>query len=192
MHSFAELGVGPYGPDRPNMKHETLELEGGLFWYTIQTKPRKEKVVENRLTDLHLEVFLPWLRCRRRVASRFDWVLSPLFPGYLFCRLDLLTSGKAVRYAPGVKDFVKFGSRFAQVGDDVIENLKARCPHGVAEIKPKRYRRGEPVRITEGPFSGLEAVFEREMKDSERVAILLEFLGRQTRMVLPLEMISPL
>jgi len=44
--------------------------------------------------------------------------------------------------------------------------------------------------IREGPLSGLEAVFDREMKGSERVAVLLELLGRQTRLVLSSEMIS--
>ncbi len=172
------------------MEAKSLEVEGGLRWYAIQTKPRKETVVEKRLINLSLEVFLPWLRCRRRVGSRHHWVLAPLFPGYLFCRLDLVRSGKAARYAPGVKDFVRFGNRIAEVGEDVIKALLARCPEGVAEIRLQSYRAGEPVRIREGLFAGLEAVFEREMTGSERVAILLELLGRQTRLVLSREMIS--
>ena len=52
-----------------------------------------------------LEVFLPWMRARRRIGSRFHWVLAPLFPGYVFCRLDMVLSGKAARYSPGVKRF---------------------------------------------------------------------------------------
>ena len=168
----------------------SLELEGGLRWYVLRTKPRKETVVERRIGDLGLEVFLPWLRLRRRIGTRYRWVLSPLFPGYLFCRLDVVQSGKAARYAPGVKDFVKFGSRIAEVGEDVIQAIRDRCPGGVAEIRPRPYRSGEPVMIKEGPFAGLEAVFERDMAGSERVAVLLELLGRQTRLVLLGEMIS--
>ena len=172
------------------MERGSLEVEGGLRWYTIRTKPRKETVVEKRLGDLNLEVFLPWLRSRRRIGSRYQWVLVPLFPGYLFCRLDLVLSGKSARYAPGVQDFVKFGSCIAEVGVEIIQNLRDRCPNGVAEIQ-RTYRFGEPITIKEGPFSGLEAVFEQEMKGSERVAVLLELLGRQTRLVLSSEMIGP-
>ena len=167
-----------------------LDIESGLRWYLVRTKLRKETVVEKRITDLGLEVFLPWLRSRRRIGSRYQWVVSPLFPGYLFCRLDLFLSGKAVRYAPGVKDFVKFGSRIAEVGEDVVKEIRDRCPEGVAEIKPRPYRAGEPVMIREGPFAGLEAIFEREMAGSERIAVLLELLGRQTRLVLASEMIA--
>ena len=172
------------------METQSLELESGLRWYVIRAKLRKETVVERRIGDLGLEVFLPWLRCRRRVGSRYQWVLSPLFPGYLFCRLDLLLSGKAVRYAPGVNDFVKFGNRIAEVGEDVIQAIRDRCPGGVAELSPRPYRAGEPVLVREGPFAGLGAIFEREMAGSDRVAILLDLLGRQTRLVLSSEMIA--
>ncbi|MGH7775237.1 MAG: transcription termination/antitermination protein NusG [Candidatus Binatia bacterium] len=172
------------------MELRSLEVEGGLRWYTIRTKPRKETVVEKRLGDLNLEVFLPWIRSRRRIGSRYQWVLVPLFPGYLFCRLDLVLSGKAARYAPGVKDFVKFGNRITEVEVEVIETLQDRCPNGVARFQPRTYRVGEPVMIREGPLSGLEAIFEHEMKDSQRVAVLLELLGRRTRLILPSEMIA--
>ena len=172
------------------METRLLEVEAGLRWYVIRAKLRKETVVERRIGDLGLEVFLPWLRSRRRVGSRYQWVLSPLFPGYLFCRLDLLLSGKAVRYAPGVKDFVKFGNRIAEVGEDVIQAIRDRCTDGVAELRPRPYQAGEPVLVREGPFAGLGAIFEREMAGSDRVAILLELLGRHTRLVLSSEMIA--
>ena len=172
------------------MEVRPLELEAGLRWYLIRTKPRKETVVEKRIRDLGLEAFLPWLRTRRRIGSRYQWILVPLFPSYLFCRLDLFLSGKAARYAPGVKDFVKFGNRIAEVEEEVVKALQDRCPEGVSEIKPHPFRVGEAVMIKEGPFAGLEAIFEREMDGSERVAILLETLGRQTRLLLKNEMIA--
>ncbi|MCZ6622882.1 MAG: hypothetical protein O7B35_01390 [Deltaproteobacteria bacterium] len=173
------------------MKAGSLEMDGGLRWYAIRTKPRKEAAVEKRFGDLNMEVFLPWLRCRRRIGSRFQWVLVPLFSGYLFCCLDLLLSGKTARYAPGVKDFVKFGNRIAEVGVEVIQTLRDRCPNGIAQIQPRVYRVGEPIRIKEGPLSGLDAIFEQEMKGNERVAVLLDLLGRPTRVVLSSEMIGP-
>ena len=155
------------------MRQEALQIEPGIRWYAIQTKVNREKDVEKRLTDFRLEVFLPWMRTRRRIGSRFHWVLAPLFPGYVFCRLDMVTSGKAARYSPGVKDFLTFGSRLAEVGENIIEGLRQRCPGGVAEIDPVNAKPGDTVRINEGPFSGLEAVFEQKLKCSERVAVLL-------------------
>ena len=172
------------------MRQESLQIEPGLRWYAIQTKPNKEREVEKRLSDLNLEVFLPWMRARRRVGTRFHWVLTPLFPSYLFCRMDIVLSGKSARYSPGVKDFLTFGNRIADVSGDIIQGLRERCPGGVAQIEAVTAKPGDTVRINEGPFSGLEAVFERALKGSERVAVLLEILGRQTRLVLPGETIS--
>ena len=172
------------------MERPSLQIEAGLRWYAIQTKPNKEKEVEKRLTDLRLEVFLPWMRTRRRIGSRHQWILVPLFPSYLFSRLDIVESGKAARYSPGVKDFLKFGNHIAEVREEIITGLRERCPDGVADIQPVSVKPGEPVRIKEGPFSGLEAIFERTLKGSERVAVLLEILGRQTRIVLPSETIG--
>ena len=111
------------------MRQESLQIEPGLRWYAIQTKPNREKEVERRLTDLNLEAFLPWLRARRRIGTRFRSVLVPLFPGYIFCRLDIVISGKSARYAPGVKDFLTFGNRIAEVGDEIMQALRDRCAH---------------------------------------------------------------
>ncbi|HSK29417.1 MAG TPA: transcription termination/antitermination NusG family protein [Candidatus Limnocylindria bacterium] len=172
------------------MTREPLHIEPGLRWYAIRTKVNRERDVEKRLVNLGLEVFLPWMRARRRIGSRFHWVLAPLFPGYIFCRLDMEVSGKAARYCPGVRDFLTFGSRVAEVGEEIIEALRERCPGGVAEIDPVAAKPGDVVRINEGPFAGFEAIFEQKLKGSERVAVLLEILGRETRLVLPSEIIA--
>jgi len=169
-----------------------LELEGGHRWYTIQTKPGKEPLVESRLRDLKLEVFLPWLRAQRRTGTRYQKVLVPLFPGYLFCCLDLLLSGKAARYAAGVKDFVRFGNRIPEIEAEVIQALRNRCRNGVAEIQRRICEMGGRVMIRDGALSGLEGIFEREMGGRHRVAVLLEILGRRTRVVLSSEMIDPI
>jgi len=172
------------------MIQQALQIEPGLKWYAIQTKVNRERDVEKRLIDLHLEVFLPWMQTRRRIGSKFHWVKVPLFPGYVFSRLDMVTSGKSARYSPGVKDFLTFGSHIAEVDEDIIEGLRERCPGGVAQIDPVKAKPGDTVRINEGPFSGLEAIFEQKLKGSERVAVLLEILGRQTRIVLASETIA--
>lgn len=171
------------------MRQESLQIEPGLRWYAIRTKVNREKDVDKRLRGLGLEVFLPWMRTRRRIGSRFHWALTPLFPGYLFCRLDMVLSGKAARYSPGVRDFLTFGSRIAEVSESIIQVLRERCPAGIAEIDSVNAKPGDIVRINEGPFSGLEAVFEQKLRGSDRVAVLLDILGRQTRIVLPHETI---
>ena len=157
------------------MKPEQLMIQPGLRWYAIQTKGNKEKEVAKRLTDLKFEMFLPWLRDRRRIGSKYHWVL---------------VSGKTARYSPGVKDFLRFGNEIAEIPNDIIVALKERCPESIAAVNPVSLAAGDSVSINEGPFAGLQAIFEKKMKGSERVAVLLELLGRQTRLILPSETVS--
>jgi transcription elongation factor/antiterminator RfaH len=166
-----------------------IEVHGGIRWYVVETKPRQESLVDRRFRQAGIEVFLPLLRVRRRIGTKRLWVREPLFPGYLFCRIDLLQSGKVARYSPGVKDFVKFGSMIPELSDEFIESLKEHCPGGVATVS-KDYRAGQPVIIREGPLAGLQAIFQHKMNDEERIAILLEFLGRQTTIIVPAEIVE--
>ena len=101
-------------------------------------------------------------------------------------------SGKTARYIPGVKDFLKFGSHVAEVPQPIVDQLRERCPGGVAQVEPIRLTAGQVIRIQEGPFAGVEAIFERALKDSDRVAVLLDILGRQTKLELPAASIEKL
>ena len=162
------------------MRQEPLQIEPGLRWYAIRTKVNREKDVERRLSDLRLEVFLPWMRARRRIGSRFHWILAPLFPGYVFCHLDMLLSGKAARYSPGVKDFLTFGSRIAEVDADIVQALRERCPNGVAQIDPVSAKPGDIVRINEGPFTSFNGVVDEVNVDRNTLKVMVTIFGRST------------
>jgi transcriptional antiterminator RfaH len=167
----------------------SIEVQEGLRWYVVETKPRQESQVDRRFRQAGIEVFLPWIRVRRRIGTKRLWITEPLFPGYVFCRIDLLQAGKLARYSPGVKDFVKFGSMIPEVSEEFIQELREHCPGGIATVSPE-YRAGEPLVIREGPFSGLQAIFQHKMKDADRIAVLLEFLGRQTTIILPADIVE--
>jgi len=166
-----------------------IEAERSLRWYALETKPRQESLVDRRFRQVGIEVFLPLMRASRRVGTKRVWVPEPLFPGYLFCRIDLIQSGKLARYSPGVKDFVRFGTLIPELSDEFIEGLKHHCPGGIAVIYPE-FRTGQRLLIKDGPLAGLQAIFQYRLKDHERIAVLLEFLGRQTTVVLPVHIVE--
>lgn len=62
-------------------------------------------------------------------------------------------------------------------------------PKEPAFVKSLTLQPGQPIIIKEGPFAGLRAAFERPMMNG-RVAILLDLLGRTTRLVLSETIIS--
>jgi transcriptional antiterminator RfaH len=117
-------------------------------------------------------------KVRRRKA---EVVVEAMFPRYLFVQLD--TSLQAKSWAPirstlGVSRLVHFGSTPAKVDDQLVELLRAREQAAPLQMM---FEPGQSVTIVEGPFAGIEAIYQTT--DAERRAhILLELLSNQVRL----------
>ncbi len=156
-------------------------------WYLVRTKPHKERWVCDQLAGCAAEVFLPLLRTRGRLKV----ALSPLFPCYLFARFDLHRDYFTVKYTSGVRGLVSAGREPLAVPAPIIEELRQRCSDGAVELPRKAFGRGERVRVVSGLFRGFEAIFERYLSSSERVAVLLEAIQAEgIRVVLPREAVG--
>ncbi|HTY56198.1 MAG TPA: transcription termination/antitermination NusG family protein [Candidatus Binataceae bacterium] len=156
-------------------------------WYLVRTKPHKERWVHDQLVGSSAEVFLPLLRTRRRQKI----ALSPLFPCYLFACLDIQRDYFTVKYTAGVNGLVSAGREPLAVPASIIEDLRQRGSDGAVELPQKSFDKGERVKVVSGPFRGFDAIFERYLSSSERVAILLEAIQTHgIRVVLPTEFVS--
>ena len=87
---------------------------------------------------------------------------------------------------------VCFGQDPSVVEEGIIESIQARIEGGFFCIQPRLLKRGQTVRIQQGPLMGLEAVFEQELNDQQRVALLLKSLSYQARVVVPAEYVVDL
>jgi transcriptional antiterminator RfaH len=159
-------------------------------WYALYTKPRQETTVAEQLEERGLQTFLPEYNERRRGKPPNARVL---FPCYLFVRVDLEAAGLSVlRWTPGLRRIVSFGGAPAKMPDEAIALVGKRLAQVEARggfLKP-RFRPGERVRLREGPLAGLEAVFEGPVRPSERVRILISFLGEANRAVVPVDQLE--
>ena len=96
-------------------------------WYALRTKVQQEVWAENNLIERGLEVYLPRYLKRRRHARKTDYIQAPLFPRYLFARADVdLGERPTMAYAPGIDYVVSFGDRLATVGNNIIDEIRAR------------------------------------------------------------------
>ena len=130
---------------------------------------QRERDVERRLTDLGLEVYLPWMRARRRIGSRHQWVLVPLFPGYVFFRLDMVHVRKSRAILSRSQRFSqRSAARLPKSSEEIIKALRQRCPQGVAQIDPVKAKPGDTVRINEGPFSGSKRFSKEPERERKR------------------------
>ena len=161
-----------------------------MSWYAVSTKPLQEKLAAQNMRRLGVETFLPQLKRNKSVLGKRRTVIGPLFPGYLFARFDMDTHYRAVNYTRGVRKVVTFGSVPAKVDDEMIESVKEKLVDGCLNMQPPSFTPGQSVLIQEGPLQGLEAIFEREMDDQQRVVLLLKALSYQARVVVELEHVA--
>lgn len=157
-----------------------------MRWHVVQTQPRQERVAFAHLARQGFTPYLPLLRKTRRHARRTDVVTQPLFPGYLFAGFDPdAARWRAVNGTTGCLRLICCGDRPAALPERVIEAIRAReDTEGFVTLNPPSFLPGMAVRIVEGPFADLTGLFEART-DQERVVLLLNLLGRPTRVTVP-------
>jgi len=152
-------------------------------WYVVQCKPREERRSLENLERQGFCCYLPMLSVEKlRHGALFD-VREPLFPGYLFVRLNELTDNwHSIRSTRGVIQLVRFREYPVPVPDSMIDGIHERLAGATPRIpylKP-----GERVRITDGPFSDVKAIFIAK-DGEERVVLLMNVLNREQRLSFP-------
>src|SRR5438309_3426798 len=150
-------------------------------WFCIRAQPKHEHIAAAHLkTEPDIEVYLPRIRFKRSTRQGPVWFTEALFPNYLFARFDLAACLRKVHHARGVRGVVHFGDQWPKIPDEVIEELRATVGADQVHVIREELQPGDPVVISGGAFHDLRAVVTRVMPGRARVAVLLEFLGRQT------------
>jgi len=155
-------------------------------WFVVQTHANAENRASAQLVRQGFEVYLPRFLKRRRHARRVEIIPAALFPRYLFVAVDLKSQRwRSIHSTVGVSRLLCNGDAPAQLAKGVIEKLQSRHDErGFIKLDPKPpCEPGAAVRIVEGVFSSSLGLFEG-MTDNQRVAILLDLLGRKVRVVL--------
>lgn len=156
-----------------------------ISWYAVQAKSHNEARVHHHLMQRVIPTFLPLIETIRPWRSRRIARLEPLFPGYLFVRLEHMDVNPSqwdlVRWTPGVKSILGSAGTPMPVPDDVVAAIEARVER-FGFVRPGLgFGPSARVFIRRGPLAGLEAVFERQLSRSGRVQVLMRLLGQQRR-----------
>jgi transcriptional antiterminator RfaH len=158
----------------------------GTLWFCLKSQPKHEHIAAAHLRQTSaVEVFLPRIRFKRATRQGTVWVTEALFPGYLFARFDWQASLRQVQHSRGVRGVVHFGERWPAIPGETIHELQQAVGESGLRTIPEQFLPGDEVEITEGAMRGLRAVVTRILPGRERIAVLMEFLGRQTMIELP-------
>jgi transcriptional antiterminator RfaH len=161
-----------------------------VAWFCLRSQPKHEHIATAHLRrQKDIDVFFPRIRFKRATRTGSAWVTEALFPNYLFARFDWVDSLRLVHHSPGVSEVVHFGWHWPVVPNEAIEEMRTCLGDNEVHVIPPDVSPGDAVQIAGGCMHGLRAVVAQIMPDGKRVAILLDFLGRQTSVKLDVGMV---
>ncbi len=178
--------------DRPKVtaKPETkpvqdLTLPTGHAWYLVHTKGRQEDTAITNLQRQNFRCYMPMLYVEKVRRGKPAVIAEPMFPSYVFVQLDTSDNIKGQSWSPirstlGVRDLVKFGGHPAKVDAHLIKALHER--EQLQQSNPQAlFAAGDKVVITDGPFAGIEAIYQTADAE-QRSMILLNMLNKPVAM----------
>ena len=159
-----------------NQRNEINQI-ASRSWYVVHTKPGNEHRVEKNLSNQEIEVFLPLLEGFQDLHGRIVQKIKPLFPNYLFAKLDIDVHYYKVKWTRGVNKILGIGSEPIPISEKAIRTIKERMGENNLVKLDDRLEEGNLVEFTSGPFKDLLGVFDKKMSDGKRVRVLLSLIG---------------
>jgi len=147
-------------------------------WFVLNTKPKREFIVERLFQEEGILFYLPkYLK---------DGRPTPFFPGYGFINFEYPGQFNIVRYTRGVKALVGDSHCPIPVCPTLIVQIKGQERDGYIQLIEayEEVHLGDRVEIVNGPLKGIHGIFCRELKEKDRVAILLEHISYQAQVMI--------
>jgi transcription antitermination factor NusG len=151
-------------------------------WYAVHTRSRHEEKAHLGLTQKTYHSFLPKMEVWSKRKDRRKKIQLPMFPGYLFVeiptmnneiKVDVLKTFGVVRILGKPR-----GSEPLPVPDATIDAIQ-RIVHSRVEVQQLQYPKvGEPARIIDGPFKGVEGHVLKTDYEKELFVVSIELLQR--------------
>ncbi len=153
-------------------------------WFCLRCQTKREHIAAGHLRQLEgVEVFCPRLRYRKATRRGKIWWVEPMFPGYLLAKFNVGEMERAVTFCQGVRGLVRFGSEIPPVPESFVEAIK----HEILNRKGAEHDElvtlspviqiGDEVEVAFGPLQGMQGTVVAVPSATERVKILIEFLG---------------
>lgn len=153
-----------------------------MTWYALQHKPAQGDRALAHLQNQGIACFYPKIQVEKIKAGKRTQRFEALFRGYLFVNLEQTDPNWAkLRSTRGVLRIVSFANKPAAIADNVIQQVK----NGLDSVKKQGgLKFGEAVQLSEGPFEGINAVFQA-YDGEERAIVLISFMQKQQRVKVP-------
>lgn len=161
-------------------------------WFAAKTKPQQESVALENLARQNFTTYAPRVSVERFTHKRISIRREPLFPGYVLIRFVLADANwRAINSTRGVISLLTSSENGVPtpLPRGEVESIQRRDIAGelfVSEVS--RVRRGDDVRVKFGIAA--DAIGKVIFTRGERIELLLNLLGRSTRVKAPLHMVE--
>jgi transcription antitermination factor NusG len=159
-------------------------------WYAVRVKSRAEKMVAMMMHNKGFEAFSPLYQCRRQWSDRFKSMEVPLFPGYVFCQLNL-GQRLPILIIPGVLHFVGIGKVPVPIAEGEIAAIQTAARSGLSAEPWQFLEVGQRVRLEQGPLAGVEG-FLVEIRKQHRLVVSVTLLQRSVAVEIQRDWVQPL
>ena len=156
-------------------------------WYVVQTRSRQEKALARTLEASGIAHYLPLTKRPRYRRGRKQFVEEPLLSSYLFLHGPIEATYVAVA-TKRVANVVNVADQDRFIGE--LRQIRLALQSG-ADLSPYRYLTvGRRVRVSAGPFRGIEGLIEDWAK-ADRLVLQIDALGRATSLEIDAGLLDP-
>ena len=162
----------------------TNDIDARHAWYLVHCKPNSEQIALRNLENQNFHAFLPLQKITNRKSSSFQTQIRPMFPGYMFVAQDPVAGQwRKINNTRGVARIVCLAAEPTPVPLLIMNELFERCDANGVFQRSEKLVNGDNVKIAQGPFSGMIGKII-DIEPSQRVHLLLDFLGQKSRIAI--------
>lgn len=160
---------------------ESIDPDRACHWHCLRTQIKREHIAASFLRQIDgIEVFCPRINLVKKTKVGKKRFLEALFPGYIFAAFNYAEQRRLIMHTQGVTSIVENGSRRV-VPEDVIAELKASLNGELVEAPDPSLEVGAKIEFVSGTLKGLNGKVLAQLASSDRVQVLLDFLGREIK-----------
>jgi transcription antitermination factor NusG len=159
-------------------------------WFALRVRSNYEQVASLHLRSRGYQEFSPSYKVERQWSDRKKMTDQPLFPGYVFCRLNP-NDRLPVLTVPGVMGMVGFGDGPMSIPEEEVGRVRSMLNSGLVVMPWPFLKVGETVLIERGPLSGVEGILQ-EVKGKCRIVVSINLLQRSVSSEIDRAWVRPL
>ena len=171
-------------------------------WYAVHTIAGHENKVREVLTrraqvegywgmDIY-EILIPTEKeLTTRGGKRYE-MDRKVFPGYILVQMALTDDTyKLVKSTSGVTGFVQSGNKPVPLEEYEVRRIMTNL-EASKEAPKVSWKKGDAIRVVEGPFSDFSGKIEEVNTDREKLKVLINIFGRDTPVELEFNQVEKL